>query len=133
MLAIRHNYLGIDYGEKRVGLAIGDSETKFARPLTTLHNDEHLLARLKDVIHHNEIKLLVIGHPHSLNGRRTMQTATTDQFIAHARELGVPIETRDEAVTSELAAERLGTGPHSKEEIDSMAAAIILQDFLDEL
>lgn len=120
-------YLGLDYGEKRVGVAVND-ET-IAQPLTTLVNDQTLLERLQALIAQHNVAELVIGLPRNLDGDDTRQTAVVRVFATEALQpLGLPLHFQDEAVTSETAA----AGGAGKADLDQAAATIILQDFLDE-
>lgn len=126
------NLLGIDYGSKRVGLALGSSESKLASPLDTLPNNDTLIARLKDIIAKESIGKVVVGLPRGLEGQDTQQTHMVAEFIRRLHsDLQLPIETIDEALTSEAAIEKLGPNAE-KADIDKTAAAIILQDYLDD-
>lgn len=126
------NLLGIDYGQKRVGLALGSSESKLARPLDTLPNNDALLTRIKDIIAKESIGKVVVGLPRGLEGQNTQQTHLVAEFIRKLHtDLQLPIETIDEALTSEAAIQRLGSAA-ARKDIDKTAAAIILQDYLDD-
>lgn len=124
--------LGIDYGSKRIGLALSDSETKLARPFMTIANDDSLLHQLGLICSKESIDTIVVGLPRGLDGQDTAQTQITQRFVdtLKAHQL-IPVKTIDEAVTSELAKEKLGKDA-KVEDIDMHAAAIILQDYLDE-
>lgn len=126
------NILGIDYGHKRVGVAIGSSEARLASPLETLDNNPSLFTRLKEIVAKESVGKLVVGLPRGLESQDTQQTHRAREFAKHlSTELQLPVETIDEALTSEVAAERLGPGA-VKGDIDKTAAAIILQDYLDD-
>jgi putative Holliday junction resolvase len=129
------NYLGIDYGTVRVGLAAGDSETKVAWPQQTISNDPKLIDTLQDIIKEQSIDVLVIGLPRGLDGQDTDQTRLVREVVEKDFvSLNVPHVFQDEAGTSSEAEARLrdrGDKLFNKEDIDMEAAAIILQDYLD--
>lgn len=126
-------YLGIDYGARRIGLALADTETKLANPLATVAAGE-LAAVIK---REGPFEAVVVGLPRSLDGHETPQTLAvrrfTDDFLT--AKLDIEPVYQDEAATSSVAEERLKeTGkPYRPEDIDAEAASIILQDYLDAL
>ena len=144
-------WLGIDLGEKRIGLARadGDAADAIARPLQTLRRGRDLAAdaaQLAAVIERERIDELIVGLPLDVSGDEGSQAALTRAWAeALAVELGLPVGFRDERLTSHLAEARLGPmkrgrsgGPPSKTQrdayrarVDREAAAIILQDELD--
>lgn len=130
-------YLGVDYGQKRWGVAVGDDESRVARPLETIAGDQpEALERLRQLCGDHQAASLVLGLPRGLDGQDTAQTAMVRQVATEWQEvLGVPVVLQDEAVTSELAAERLKQQGASTAggAIDREAAAIILQDYLEAL
>lgn len=125
-------YLGIDYGSKRIGLALGNAQTRIAAPLETLDASRpDYWERLGYLIRQHDVTELVVGLPRGLEGGETDQTKAARFFAAELASLHLPIHLQDEAGTSELARERIGRKLVSKDQIDAEAAAIILQDFLD--
>lgn len=127
------NYLGIDYGGKRIGLAIADAETKLARPHATVSP-----AELADVIKRDgPFAAVVLGLPRGLDGGDTNQTLAVRRFADDILWAKLRLEPvfQDEAGTSSLAEDRLRESGRSytKPDIDAEAAAIILQDYLDQL
>lgn len=126
-------FLGIDYGSRRIGLAVGNTETKLAQPLTTLSTEADYWQKLVDVIKEEQVEELVVGLPRTLGGGESAQTKEARFFAAELASLKLPIHLQDEAGTSELARERLGKKIADKGQIDAEAAAIILQDYLNEL
>lgn len=144
-------YLGIDLGERRIGVAIADGPDVGARPLVTLRRGstvEDDVANLLPLIARDGITELVVGLPLEAGGGEGSQAATTRAWVdALAQRLGdqVSITLRDERLTSHLAEARLGPmrrgrsgGPPSRTQrdayrarVDREAAAIILQDELD--
>lgn len=127
------NLLAIDYGASRVGLALADTELKIARPLATLINNANLVDELKKVVSDNSVSQLVVGLPRNLDGDDTPQTAKARQFASELeRALKLPVYLIDEAATSIDAEAKLKQSgkPYDKADIDSLAAALILDNFL---
>jgi putative Holliday junction resolvase len=126
-------FLGIDYGSKRIGLAIGDSETKLAQPFKAVSLDE-----LPEVIkEQGPFEAVILGLPRNLDGGETPQTIAVRRFSDDVlwRKLKIDAIFQDEAATSAIAEEnlKLSGKPYEKGDIDAEAAAIILQDYLDAL
>lgn len=126
--------LGIDFGEKRIGVACGDTETRLARPLVTLAAGSDPAAQVAEIARAEGAELIVLGLPRGLDGQETRQTAVVRAFGRTLEDVsGLRVEYTDEALTSEAARERLlarGEDPKRGGAIDREAAAIILQDFL---
>ena len=135
--------LGIDYGERRIGLALSDATGLLAAPWKKIANDANLAAAAKRIA--AEIRALqtedgldaiVIGLPRRLNGEPTEQTARVRKLAELlAAEVTAPISLQDERLTSheadQLLAGRERNWRKRKDQLDAMAAALILQDFLD--
>lgn len=125
-------FLGIDFGTKRVGLALGDSETKLALPFKTLINDSEILESIKKIIDSDLIETLVVGKPISLTGAEAGDTIdAVKDFSAKIKEkTGLPIVFEDERFTSDMA-DSLMKLYGERADRDSVAAMIILQSYLD--
>lgn len=127
--------LAIDYGSKRVGLAIAHKIARLPRPLTTLQASEHLLAAIQRIIVEESIGLVVVGVPHNMDGSESKQSQLCAAF---ARELSsvltVPVRTADETLSSEEAESALRAigKDYSKSDVDAMSAAVILERYFDE-
>jgi putative Holliday junction resolvase len=127
-------YLGLDVGQKRIGVAHGDSIARLASTQATIFRNGEELTVIKRLVADLDITDLVVGRPRSQSGHPTEQTRIVESFVTSAlRPLGLPIHWQDESVTSILAEERLGLRkkPYSKGDVDAEAAAIILQDYLE--
>jgi putative Holliday junction resolvase len=131
-------FLGIDLGEKRIGLAVSDADGKVAMPLRTLRrrSDAQAVTELKAIVLAEEIGALVIGEPRRLDGARSEAAGRAAAFAAKLQAAtGLPCRLVDEALTSVAAAERLreaGVDPRRRpERLDAVAAQILLQDALD--
>jgi len=135
--------LGIDYGEKRIGLALSDATGMLASPWKRLTNDanvgaaaKRIAAEVKALQDGDGVDAIVIGLPRRLNGEPTEQTARVQKLAQLlATQVTVPISLQDERLTShaadELLAQRERDWRRRKDQLDAMAAALILQDFLD--
>lgn len=136
--------LGIDYGARRVGLALSDASRTLASPWRVLQRPaseadtiETLVNELRPLTSEDEgLEAVVVGWPRRLDGSPTHQTAAVEAFArALEQRMGVPVILQDERLSSHEAESRLATRERDwrkrKERLDSAAAAIILQDYLD--
>jgi putative Holliday junction resolvase len=130
--------LGIDFGEKRIGLAISDGDGRLAVPLATLarRDDRSAMAAIAEIARREGIERLVLGEPVSLDGSRGPAAARVRRFGARlAARTALPLSFVDEALTSVEAAARLraaGVDPRRHpERVDATAAQILLQEDLD--
>lgn len=125
--------LGVDAGEKRVGVAIANVIARLPRPYTTLPNDEQLLLSLKKIAQDEDVGLIVLGLPRNLEGEETGQTAWVREFAESLKAVELPIVFHDEALSSKAAEEELlARGKsYAKVDIDALAAAYILADYLE--
>lgn len=125
--------MALDVGEKRIGVAIADPIARIAHPLTTLPHDSDVLDRIAEMIANQKVGTVVVGLPRGLDGQETAQTKVVREFNQTLQtKLGIMTTLQDEALTSVMAEEELKNSkkPYSKEDIDSYAAAHILQDYL---
>ena len=129
--------LGIDFGEKRVGLALSDRLKLIASPYKTLHyiSENDLISEIKKIVLKKEIEIFIIGLPLNMKGEDSAQTKKVRKFKKLLSKLNLPIVYEDERFSSivaknSLVLQNVKTG-HNKAEIDRTAAAIILQQYLD--
>ncbi len=130
----KKTYLGLDIGQKRIGVAVGDSIGRIAQPLATLTVDGAEFSALQKAANDHDATDIVIGLPRNQSGDPTSQTHHTLAFANElAKHVQLPQHWQDESVTSVLAEDRLKKRkkPYSKADIDAEAASIILQDFLE--
>jgi putative Holliday junction resolvase len=126
-------YLGIDYGSARIGLATADTDAKLASPLKAV--GAHELAAI--LASEGPFEAVIVGLPRGLDGQETAQTLAvrrfTDDILGDRH--GIEPVFQDEAGTSGVAEDHLKESgrKYSKGDIDAEAAAIILQDYLDNL
>ena len=122
-------YIGIDYGEKRVGVALSDGNESFAFPETVFQNDANLEDNILSLIREKGIEALVIGDTRGSSGIQNPMTKEAEEFAhALARRTNLPLHFTKE-IFSSIEASRYA--PADDEHNDAAAAAIILQRFLD--
>ncbi len=123
--------MAIDYGEKKIGLAIGDTETKIASPFKILENTGDLFDKLQAICELEKIDKIVMGVPTGLKGVKSQQygeaIAFGDKLI---QALGLEVIQQDENLSSSYA-QKLLQGTKAKGKDDAVAAMIILQSYLD--
>lgn len=123
----RKIFLGVDWGEARIGLALGDNETKLASPFKTVSELKEVLAVIKE----EEIDEVVIGRPFKmLNSKFQISNQYQNFFQKLKQEIKIPVIEIDERLSSK-AADRLEGNKKTKAGRDEIAAMIILQQYLD--
>jgi putative Holliday junction resolvase len=130
--------LAIDYGRKRMGLAISDELGMTARPLGTLArtNRRDDLRRLRELARKHEVARIVVGNPVRLDGSAGEMAEQAGRFAARVqKELGLPVELMDERLSSWEAHETTAATKTKRDKqgagVDAVAAAVILRDFLE--
>jgi putative Holliday junction resolvase len=132
--------LALDHGTKRIGVAISDELKMIAHPVEFIPAEPFtaFLARLKALLAEKEVELILIGMPRNMNGSYGPAALKVEEFVAVLKTaVTVPIKTWDERLTSAQANRYLIQGnvrrDKRKEKVDQMAAAILLQSYLDSL
>lgn len=126
------NLLGIDYGKKRIGLAIGDSETNIALPFGILKNqgEDFVIQEIKKICRSKGVEKVIIGVPITLSGAVGLQAKEVLKFVNFLKNnLSVAVETEDERFTSAMVDKLMAES--GVKERDAVAAMIILQSYLD--
>lgn len=134
--------LAVDFGERRIGIALSDPTRTIASPLTTLPRKEGKRPpwpQIRQIVEEQEVDALVVGLPLTLEGEESDWTREVRAFGADAeRRLGLPVAWIDERMTSVLA-ERAVRGMglkksdrEQKERVDAAAAAMILRAYLEQ-
>lgn len=132
--------LGIDYGDVRIGIAVSDPLGWTAQMVETVHWRFHLekpISRIVELVGQYGCERIVVGLPRNMDGSEGFRVEKTQAFIAQLQEqLGaIPIETWDERLTTVMARRAMqDMGVRAREQkgkIDQMAAAMILQGWLD--
>lgn len=122
-----NKYLGIDWGKKRIGLALAEEEVKIANPWKTVSTINEVL----EAIEQEEIDVVVIGVPYKTHGRDKEVNADFQEFLQELRDkTEAEVVTADERLSSK-SADSLDKGGHGKTERDAVAAMVILQEYLD--
>ena len=136
--AILNRILGIDYGIRRIGLALSDPLNIIARPLSFLDRKEvtDIYSSLKAIIEKNNVSQLVIGLPLNMKGGDSAQTKLTREFAAQLKQnVDIPVMFQDERLSSVTAEKSLIQQERSpsknKGMVDQTAAAVFLQEYLD--
>lgn len=134
---LEHRILGIDFGNKRIGVAVSAPMNLFASPLETIDckNIEATLARLKLLCEEYQVQTIVLGLPKHISGREgdiAKQARTFGQKLAEATQCQIVFE--DERYTSMIAEQSMresGKSPsRNKAQIDQTAACLILESYL---
>ncbi len=130
--------LAIDHGTKRMGLAISDELGVVAQPLEYVMAEpfDKFLSRLKEIVREKQVELLLVGMPRNMDGSYGPAALKVQEFIAVLQGvIGIPIKSWDERLTSAQANRLLIQAnvrrDKRKEKVDKMAAAILLQSYLD--
>ena len=132
--------LALDHGTKRIGVALSDELKMIAQPLEYIPAEPFadFLARLKNLLQEKEVELILVGLPRNMDGSYGPAALKVQEFVAVLKgAVATPIKTWDERLTTAQANRFLLQGNVSrkdrKEKVDKMAAAILLQSYLDNL
>ncbi|MGA3245044.1 MAG: Holliday junction resolvase RuvX [Bacteroidota bacterium] len=131
--------MGIDFGTTRIGISLSDPLQIIAQPFTTLGNEPGIIARICDIVVKEAIGLIVVGMPLNLKGKKGKKAQEVEKFIDEIKNATkVEVVHWDERFTTSIAHQTLLTMGTKRDErrkkkgrVDSMAAAIMLQGFLD--
>ncbi|HTH47839.1 MAG TPA: Holliday junction resolvase RuvX [Candidatus Limnocylindria bacterium] len=132
--------LALDHGTKRIGVALSDQLKMIAQPIEFIPAEPFgdFLARLKELIRTKEVELILVGMPRNMDGSYGEAAGKVREFVTVLKEtITVPLQLWDERLTSSQANRVLIEGnvrrADRKEKVDKMAAAILLQSYLDSL
>ena len=130
--------LALDHGTKRIGVAVSDELKMIATPLEFIPAEPFadFLARLREIIRKKEVEMILIGMPRNMDGSYGPAALKVQEFVAVLNDtIAIPLKTWDERLTSAQAQRFLIQGgvrrEKRKEKVDKMAAAILLQSYLD--
>ncbi len=132
--------LGIDLGEKRIGIAVSDSNGKVATPIQVLVRSKSIKQdhnKINELVNEWEAEIVVVGMPYSLNGSKGSAARLVEKEVEKLSDfISVPVTIHDERLTTVMAAKELDVqGLNSKKQrgvIDQVAASVILQSWLDD-
>ena len=131
--------LGLDVGERRIGVASGDTDTGIAVPAGVIENTPEATQDVVREAHARDAEVVVVGMPYSMSGRVGPQALAVQEFVRGLQEAGLAVETVDERLSSAEAERALAGGRTQgrgrrrpeKGEVDAAAAVVILQAWLD--
>lgn len=125
--------LGLDYGTKRIGLALGDEEQSIALPFDVVENTPGIVGDLRRIIENEQVYRIIVGLPLTLRGEMSAKANEVEDFIdLLQRSFNLPIFTEDERLSSQLA-DRLFEEYGGRYDRDAVAAMVILQSYLDKI
>jgi putative Holliday junction resolvase len=137
-MSIRKRILGIDYGTRRIGVAVSDPLRLIATGVAVIENSPLAVAEIRQIAARYDPEKIVVGMPFTLKGEKGSSASEVEKFIARLEEeLGLEIVRTDERFTSKVAQRTLRDMNVKKKErqvkgtIDMMSAALILQAYLD--
>lgn len=127
--------LAIDYGKKRIGIAVSDPLGMTARPLKYLENNKDIFNNIKILCSEYEVSKIIIGLPKTLKGEISFSAQDVRKFTVQLKKaIDIPIEEWDERLTTKIAENMLIAKGASREKrkgsIDSVAAALMLEEYL---
>jgi putative holliday junction resolvase len=135
---VEQRVMAIDYGAKRIGIAVTDPLNMFAYPLTTLLNDSKFWNNLCSLITEYNVVQLVLGYPLKENGSESSSTKLVQKFYEELiKKISIPVELADERYSSDIAKQRIIASVSSKQKrrdkslVDKNAAAVILEDYMN--
>ena len=123
--------LGIDYGSKKIGIAIGDTDSKISSPWVVLQNTSHgeIIKQIKLICEQEDVDRVVLGIPISLNIKKiSPQQKEVELFMEDLRAINIPVDEEDERLTTASAKYYLQS---SKQQDDAVSASIMLQTYLE--
>ena len=133
-------WLGIDLGEKRIGIALSDTLKIAAQPHSVIQRTSRKadFAQFSKIAMENNVGRLVVGLPVQMDGDEgAMAKWARDYGAALGEALGLPVDFQDESLTSEMAAGAMAEAGYSRKKmkgkLDAVAAALILQSYMDEM
>lgn len=132
-MAHNDTIVALDVGEKRIGVALADPRIRIAVAYDTLTVDGTEREQIIRIVSDEQASTLVVGYPRNQSGEPTQQTVYVQRFVDGLALEGVDIVFQDESLTSVKAEEILTRQrtPYRKEDIDALAASLILQDYLE--
>src|SRR5881392_2618996 len=132
--------LGLDYGTKRVGVAVSDELKIIAQPLEYIPPEPFadFVERIREIIRIKEVEMILVGMPRNMDGSYGPAALKVQEFVAVLKDaIAIPITVWDERLTSAQANRFLLQGnvrrAERKQKVDKTAAAILLQGYLDSL
>ncbi|MEK7248911.1 MAG: Holliday junction resolvase RuvX [Bacteroidota bacterium] len=130
--------LGIDYGTKRIGVAMSDPTRLIAQGITTLDNNIKTVEKLLEIVKREEVVRIIVGMPYTADGGKGKKALEVEEFIQHLKQhTTIEIDTWDESYSSVNAHQAfidIGMKKKKRQQkarVDEMAARLMLQEYLD--
>ena len=137
-MSVMKRLLGIDYGSKRIGIAVSDPLRIIAKGISVIFNSAKSIGQIKKIVEEYDIEAIIIGMPLNLKGEKGIKAEEVEIFIAELETtLNINVVRIDERFTSKIAQQTLldmnvkKKFRQTKGNLDSMSAALILQTYLD--
>lgn len=133
-MAKNKQLLGLDVGAARIGVALADTGIRIAIPHDYIEVDGDEIKAIAELVISNNIDTIVVGYPRNQSGEATQQTQYVEEFADKLKDFDAQVVFQDESLTSVIAEQRLVARrkAYTKGDIDSEAAAIILQDYMEQ-
>jgi len=139
-LTLMGRIVAIDYGTKRVGLAVTDELKIIASGLTTVHANE-VIAYLQDYVSKNDVEIFVVGEPKNLDNSPSQVAESVNNFVKHLQRTfkNIPVKRMDERFTSKMAFQTMidsglkKKARRNKALVDEISAVIILQSYMESI
>lgn len=127
----------IDYGKKRIGLAVSDEDRKIALPVHTVEGGKKALQNIRASLPLKEVDLILVGLPLEMSGKRGEMSLVVEEFAKMLENaLNIPVQLMDERLTSKGADSKLKELSLNRkartEKLDMVAACLLLQTYLDQ-
>ena len=132
-MAHSDSLMALDVGEKRIGVALADSSVKIAIAYDTIEVDGTEIEQIAKIVAYESVDCVVVGYPRNQSGESTKQTEYVEAFASKVTDIAPKLVFQDESLTSVHAEQLLANQkkPYSKGDIDSLAASLILQDYVE--
>ena len=133
-MAKNKSFLCLDVGDARMGVALADGGVRIAIPYVTIEVDGSEIKEIAYIADRESVDTIVVGYPRNQSGEATAQTSKIEVFADKLTDIVDEIVFQDESLTSVIAEDRLKQrgATYGKADIDMEAAAIILQDYLEQ-
>lgn len=131
-MTLSKNIICLDVGERRIGVALGDTAVRIAIPYDTIEVDGTEVRQIAELAVREDAKEIIVGYPRNQQGEATAQSEYVEEFASQLEDIA-KVVFQDESLTSVVAEQRLKARgkPYQKGDIDKEAAAIILQDYIE--
>lgn len=130
----KRSLICLDVGEKRIGVALADTDVRIAVPFDTIEVDGDEMKAIAEIVVREAADTIIVGYPRNQLGEPTAQTTYVERFAEKLEDIAATVVFQDESLTSVMAEQQLKESgrPYEKGDIDARAAAIILQDYLEQ-